>query len=365
VEMSAYSDLKILHHPGRLAQLRAGEQIAPAHLQLIISDLCSQSCNFCSYRWDGNVSNQLFHVLNNDGTKNHNPARFIPYQKITEILDDCRAMGVGAVQFTGGGEPTVHPRHLDTFNYALDCGLEIALVTHGVLLKPQTIETLTRAAWVRISLDAGTPETYAAIRGVPASQHGRALANLKAMCAARDRTGSNVVVGVGFVVTKDNWREVELATRAAKEAGADNFRISAVFQPDGDEYFKSFYDEAAALCRDTERLSEGRFRVVNMFGERLVDLRLGSPDYQTCSYMQFTTYIGADQNLYRCCTTAYNERGLVGSLKEQSFKDLWESQAKRDDFSGFDARGCERCMFNGKNRAINYAVSRPVHVNFV
>lgn len=363
--MSVYSDLKVLHHHDRLAQLRAGKQIAPVHVQLIISDLCSQGCNFCSYRWEGNVSNQLFHVLKPDGTKNHNPARFIPLEKIVEILDDCKQMGVAAIQFTGGGEPTVHPRFHDSLCAALDRGLEIALVTHGVLLKAQSIEMLTRATWVRISLDAGKPETYARIRRVPESQHGRALANLKSLCEARDRHKSAVVVGVGFVVTKDNWWEVKEAAQRAKDCGADNFRISAVFQPDGDEYFRGFHEDAASLCREVEQLSGPGFKVVNMFGDRLADLHLGNPDYQTCSYMQFTTYIGANLDVYRCCTTAYNERGRIGSLKEQRFAELWASEAKQMDFAAFDARGCERCMFNGKNRVINAAIETPKHVNFV
>jgi len=364
--MSVYSSLKFLHHADRLAVLRDGGQTVPVHAQLIISDLCSHACGFCSYRWEGNVSNQLFHVLGQDGKKNHNPARFIPYEKITEIIDDFAEMGVKAVQFTGGGEPTVHPRHHDAFKYAIDRGLQMSLVTHGVLLKPETIETLTRATWVRVSVDCGTPETYSAVRRVSASQFDRATANIAALCAARDRTGSKVVVGVGFVVTHDNWREVVQGASLAKSLGADNFRISAVFQPDGANYFAGFHAEASRLCREATALSEGRFKVVNMFGNRLSDLELGNPDYKTCGYMQFTTYIGGDQNVYRCCTTSYNEQGLIGSLKHQRFKELWESQAKRNDFDGFDAHGCKRCMFNGQNRAIEYAIqAEPLHVNFV
>lgn len=365
--MTVYSDLKILHHRDRLEAIRSGRQIVPVHVQLIISDLCSHACNFCSYRWDGNVSNQLFHVLNpKTGEKNHNPTRFIPYEKITEILDDCRDMGVRAVQFTGGGEPTVHPRHHDAFRYALDRGLEISLVTHGVLLKPETIETLTRAAWVRVSLDAGLSHTYSAIRRVSERQFFQAIANLESLCAARDRTRRPLVVGVGFVVTKDNWREVETAASVARAAGADNMRISAVFQPDGDRYFDEFYEQAAELCHKAEAWSNERFRVINMFGNRVDDLRLGHPDYRTCHYQQFTTYIGGTLDVFRCCNLAYNERGRIGSIKDQSFRQLWESQAKRDDFAGFDARGCPRCMFNSKNRTIAYAVEKdPPHVNFV
>lgn len=359
--MSVYSSLKFLHHPNRLAVLREGKQIAPVHAQIVISDLCSHSCSFCSYRWEGNVSNQLFHVLGQDGKKNHNPARFIPFEKICEIVDDFVAMDVKAVQFTGGGEPTLHPRHHDAFKYALDSGREISLVTHGVLLKPETIRTLTRATWVRVSLDAGTPKTYASVRRVAESQFHKATDNIRALCAAKTST----VIGVGFVVTKDNWKEVVQAAELAKELGADNMRISAVFQPDGADYFKGFYEAAATQCKIAESVSDEQFRVVNMFGNRLDDLSLGSPDYPRCGYMQWTTYIGGDLNVYRCCTTSYNSQGLIGSLKNQRFAELWNSQAKQDDFNRFDARTCDRCMFNSHNRAIEYATAPAQHANFV
>ncbi len=44
----------------------------------------------------------------------------------------------------------------------------------------------------------------------------------------------------------------------------------------------------------------------------------------------------------------------------------WESEEKKQNFSCFDARSCERCMFNNKNKIILYAIdSDPQHVNFV
>lgn len=361
-----YSALKVIHHPDRLAALRDGGQPAPVQVQLVISDLCNQSCGFCAYRWEGYTSNELFKVLRPDGTANHNPNRMIPYEKVVEILDDCAAMGVKAVQITGGGEPTAHPRHADIFRAVLERGLDLALVTNGVLLRDETIEILTRAKWVRVSIDAGSAEAYARTRRVDRWQFPRVVTKLFQLCARRNAGDSDLVVGVGFVVTKDNWREVVDATKLAKDLDADNIRLSAVFQPDDERYFDGFYDEAAALCREAEKLTDPGFRVFNNFGDRLGDLRQHAPDYERCGYQHFSTYIGGDQSVYRCCVQAYNPRGLIGSLKGQRFRDLWESQAKRDDFAAFDARGCERCMFNGKNRAIAYAAAKePAHVNFV
>lgn len=360
---SPYSPLKILHHPGKVQQLRLGVQPVPLQVQLIISDLCNQDCGFCAYRMSGYTSNELFKVVKPDGSVTNNPNRMIPPQKVQGILYDCSEMGVKAIQFTGGGEPTVHPNHGDFFKLTIGLGMDLALVTNGVRLKPEVLDTLGGAKWVRVSLDAATAETYATIRRVPGWHHREALKNIGEL--VKRRPGGDLLVGVGFVVTADNWHEVFLAAQIAKDLGVDNFRISAVFQNDGATYFAPFYERARDLCKQAAALSTPEFKVFNMFGDRVEDLEQANPDYNFCGYQHLNTYIGGDQNVYRCCNLAYNTRGLIGSLKEQRFKDLWLSQAKQQDFDEFDARNCERCMFNGKNRAIIAALQQPRHVNFI
>lgn len=357
-----YSPLKVFHHRKRLDLLREGYQPYPAHVQIILSDLCQQSCHFCAYRWDGYTTNELFHVLKDDGTKNHNPNRMLPTAKVYEVLDDCRSMGVGAVQFTGGGEPTLHPDHLDLFQATLDRGMSAALVTNGVVWKPETPKVLSRFAWVRFSLDSGCADTYANIRKSNLKTFDSVLSHIAELASI-----GGPIIGVGFVVTHENWREAYMACKLVRSLGVHNFRISAVFQPDDAEYFKDFFVEASALCRmAAEQLSTTTFKVFNRFGERVEDLTMAHPDYEFCGYQHFTTYIGGDQNVYRCCNLAYNPRGLIGSIKEQRFRDLWDSQEKQADFAGFDARGCPRCQFNGINRTIHYALDKnPTHKDFV
>lgn len=335
---SPYSPLKVFHHQDRLDALRRGEQPIPTQVQLIISDLCNHNCSFCAYRQDGYSSNQLFSVLRPDGTKNNNPNRMIAYDKVCEILDDCRDMGVQAVQITGGGEPTVHPQHEQIFRGVLDRGLELALVTNGARLTDSTMEVLAHAAWVRVSIDAGTAATYSSVREISPIAFDRTWANVRKLVNTRRRLNGKCRIGIGFVVTRENWQEVTAAAALARDAGVNNIRLSAFFQNDGAEYYKSFFDQAADECRRAEELSTPAFTVFNNFGERLHDLAEESPDYSFCGYQHFTTYIGADLNVYRCCVLAYNDQGKVGSLKNQRFADLWNSQAKQENFAHFDAR---------------------------
>ena len=342
--MSRYSTLKAFRFQDRLAGIESGTARAPVHVQIILSDLCNQACHFCAYRDPSYTSSQLFHI---DG--DYNPKRYLPFDKLIEVLDDCKAMGVRAIQYTGGGEPTVYPRFQDAVDAATDRGLQWALVTNGVLSKGRDFST---AAWIRVSLDAATPATYSRIRRVPEDHFHKA-------CQTIRRYGC----GVGFVVTPENWGEIVEATALARSLGASNIRIGAQFSSEDESLFDGFRSQASALAREAESLSEPGFEVVNRFDEKLAELEDGNPDYDRCRYQYFTTYIGADQNLYRCCVYAYNPHGFIGSIKERRFRDVWpEAHAS---FASFSARACERCQFQSINRSINDVLSHDPSEAFV
>lgn len=363
--MNPYSGSKVLFHGKRLESLRHGEQPNPTHVQLILSDLCNHDCSFCAYRMTGYTSNQLFGVQREDGTVNHNPNRMITTEKALEIVNSCATMGVRAIQFTGGGEPTVHPDHIEVFNQALSLGMQCALVSNGNRLQPGWQDVLPFFAWLRISVDAGTPETYAKVRRVKETAFSRVWANIEALRREIDAHCTPAVLGVGFVVTRENWQEMYECARHAKESGAHNVRIGAMFSQDGPRYYDGLQASIREIEDKTKELEGDGFQVFDLFGQRMDDLFQGAPDYEMCGFQHFTTYIGADLNVYRCCNTAYNERGLIGSLKDQTFDQMWASHQKRHAFETFDARGCERCQFNHINRTIIAATKAPTHVDFV
>ncbi|MFH1738508.1 MAG: SPASM domain-containing protein, partial [bacterium] len=142
--------------------------------------------------------------------------------------------------------------------------------------------------------------------------------------------------------------------------------ISALFQPQEAAYFRDFYAEAKEACREAASLATETFTVFNMFGERLQDLFASSPDYSFCGTSRMTTYLAADCTIYTCCMNAYNERGAIGSFKNQRLRDLWASDSLRDRLFALDATRCPPCMYNGKNAAIAYAMApHPLHVSFV
>lgn len=350
-----YSHDKAAWWGRNLQMLREGSHPAPVHVQLILSDLCNQDCPWCAYRMSGYTSNQLFSGPNGE----RNPNRMIEYEKAKEIIYDCWRMGVQAIQFTGGGEPTVHPRFWELLEYAQGFGSATALVTNGVRLTREKAAPIGKLSWIRVSLDSANRQTYAKIRNAPEWHFDAATEGIRIASA------SGAVVGVGFVITKDNWHETLDAAKLAKSLGAGNIRIGGVFQTEGASYFSEFGKEAMALAKEAEGLADGKFTVYNRFTEKLADLEQGPPDYGYCGYQRFTTYIGGDLSVYRCCVTSYNRQGFLGSLKDRRFYDMWLSKETASKLDSFDARTCERCQFNTINRGIIKMLEKPPHAEFV
>lgn len=360
----AYGNEKALWHLGKIAALRRGTQIVPAQVQLILSDLCSHGCRWCGYRRPDGLSSEQFGVYEH-GQLNMNPNRMIPAAKAIEILNDCAALGVKAVQFTGGGSPTLHPQCMEIFGHAQSLGLETALVTNGTLLRPGWETIYPAMAWVRVSIDAGRAETYGTIRQIHPSFFAKALHHVSLIRQAIDRKGSPCLLGAGYVITMDNWQELPEGVRLIKESGAHNVRLSAMFSTQGDRYYEDAIPAIEDMISKAMSYQDSTFHVVDMFGDRITDLQQ-APDYAFCGYEQFNMYIGGNLKIYRCCTTAYTLHGEVGDLSNQRLLDWFASAQKREAYGTFDARSCQVCQFNGKNRAILYAIDpAPTHVNFV
>lgn len=322
----------------------------------------------CAYRMPGYTSSQLFSGDAEQIRFPINPNRQIPTEKALEIVDSCAQLGVEAIQLTGGGEPSIHPGICEVIGRIRDYGLKWSLVSNGYSWPDGLFDRVPSASWVRISVDSANPDSYAQIRQTPRTAFDRVLGNITRMRAEIDAAETATTLGFGFVVTPENHSEVYEAARLAKNSGAHNIRFSAMFSQDGMKPYEGIAKNVQAgieLARSD--FEDDDFQIVGRFSLALANLRQARPDYERCAYQRFTTYIGGDLNVYVCCVYSYNEHGLIGSIRDRSFADFWRADETREFFEDFDARSCERCQFNDRNRALNAAIDaeRPDHVEFV
>ena len=55
----------------------------------------------------------------------------MPTEKVFQALESFKAIGVTGVEFTGGGEPSIHPHFKEIVRYAKDLGFSLGICTNA------------------------------------------------------------------------------------------------------------------------------------------------------------------------------------------------------------------------------------------
>lgn len=370
---NVYSALKIFCHEDILPKI-GKEVVAPRLIQIMPQNLCNHNCEFCSYRRSGNKNNVMF-----------DSKSFIPREKMLEILNDSKDIGVKSFEITGGGEPTIYPYFWEMITRMVKHEFDISIVSNGSNLKDEFIDILSsRLLWARISVDSGRIEDYMKIRRVTEKHWHRAWSSVAAL--RRRCSHPEFSLGVGYVITNDNYLGISEGVRMAKENGAHNIRISAAFTEKNLDYYKSSgfnsNTDFIKFCSHTANESkikyeDENFKVFNLFDERVDNMASSKQDYPFCMAKEVVCIIGGDSRVYTCCSLAFNHKGFVGDLSNRSFKDLWFSPETKAFFSNHDPRTLCNIMCLYQTRNENYlkfkdkdpkevlAGVKLKHVNFI
>lgn len=359
MELTPFTPLKLLRHSDRIDAMLRGELVYPVSVEMDLSNTCPHDCPFCSF---GTSSSQ--------GYRQKNWVQFSTPRAIT-LLEELHACGVKSITFTGGGEPLIHKEAATILEKAASLGLEFGVVTNGFLLKGAAQDIIAKhATFVRISLDAGTPETHQFTHGTPFLQLHQILANIR---ATREKAGPRLTIGASFCVMDQNWKEVYLAAKQVKDAGANYLEVRPTFPTDwrGDGWGQALApehvdDAKVEIAHARAHLDDTTFQVIGMI-ERFDQLAAPAKGYDTCRIGGLTTVIGADGRLWHCCVNRGIEFFNIASVKDKPFTEAWaEAQAKKMA-ERIDVSKCPRCRYDGFNRLLDRAFVNgdALHANFV
>jgi len=339
-----YSSLKIFHYQDKLDSLplKNKEIKAPIHIRVKPTNVCNHDCWYCAYK-----VNHL--QLGQDMVERD----FIPYEKMMEIVDDCKNMGVEALTFSGGGEPFVYKYFTETIKKVVANNISFASLTNGSRLDGEVAQLFAlHATWIRISIDGYDSKSYAKYRGVKENEFIKIIDNMRKFSKIKGRTCN---LGVSFIVDDKNYTKIYEFASLMKEIGVDSFKISPCIVDNSgsknNEYHKPFFQEAKTLSRKVkEDLEDKSFEVFESYH---LQLETFDKEYEWCPYSQINPVIGADMNIYSCHDKAYNlDNGLVGSIKDISFKNFWMND-KNKFFSINPSCDCNNhCVVDTKNKMI-------------
>ena len=348
---------KFGYYEKELRQFRQKQPVSLRRIQLDPVSFCNHDCGFCIYRYDRDEDmNALF-----------NKKDMLPFYKLIEIFDDCVDLGVKAIELTGGGEPTLHPRFSEILPALHDRDIEIGLVTNGAWRNKDidtNIENLKNAVWVRFSLDAATRDTHRKTHVSMPGHFEKAIEIIREL----SQPEHVVDVGISFIVQQLNYHELEDAVDLAEELGVKYIRIGGVV-------FEGERIDHIELCEEKHKDIELRIEKIrqedrgveiydNFSTRSLIEFeRYNEGD--TCYYSHLATVIGADGKLYVCCVWKYRPEGVIDDLYEKRLLDIWREGALNKFYQRFDiANKCDRCFLKPKNDHLHSLVNAE-HINFV
>lgn len=352
--VTPYSQLKIFHHKELLEKLETGERCNPLYIRIKPTNICNHNCYYCHYK-------NPYLTLDE-----YNPNDMIPRKKMLEIVDDMKKMGVKAVTFSGGGEPLVYPYIAETLGKILDAGIDLSIITNGSMLKGRNAELLTKAKWVRISIDSIDASNYAAIRGIGENALPDLLKNIEEFAKIKNK---ECELGINFVIGKENYMEIEQVATTMKTLGVNHVKFAPLFSNETEEYHKDFKDEVIRTLDELgRRLNDETYKIIDLYTSDFDNYEVFKRTYSRCPIKEFVCIIAANSKVYYCHDKAYLSDGCVCDLKNQSLEEGWNSDEVTKKFKEFDARKVckQHCVYDSRNVLINSYLDMDLnHVNFV
>jgi MoaA/NifB/PqqE/SkfB family radical SAM enzyme len=276
-------------------------------------------------------------------------------KKMFEILEDLSSIGVKAVTFSGGGEPLMHKDIVQIMQKTLDLSLDLSIITNGQNLAKERASVLRSAKWVRVSMDYSNGEQMKRFRNVPEKSFDSVMKNIGDFSAIKS---NDCDLAVNYIVHKNNFLGLYDFTKKLKDLGVENVRFSPM-------YVENFYDYHSAIASQVDAeldkiasLIDGRFSVNTTYNITPGTSHSKIRSYERCYIMQTVPVIGADLRVYACHNKAYDHSGLIGSIKDTSFKALWFSDATKELMHTFNAK--HKCMHECSNDRKNILINSVI-----
>tara|TARA_R100000664_G_C2759496_1_gene149357 strand:+ start:3544 stop:4605 length:1062 start_codon:yes stop_codon:yes gene_type:complete len=346
---------KVLHHPEKFTEWQnTGDTSGPVTVKVDLTNVCNHNCPGCID----------FDLIEND---NNN----LSMDMVENLLESFKKTGTIGINYTGGGEPTVHKKFTEIINKTHDAGYDIGLITNGSRFhKLPMEEILKKFTWIRISLDAYDQETHKRTHGTKA-KFDLTIKNIKKLVEIKQQQNLDVTIGVGFITNqfpdmdRNAWKFVELC----KNAKVDYVQMRPSFGFLYD-YESISSEELQTIFKKLKAYEEDNFSVYIDEGkyEKILSGTAERRTYNHCHAQSFkATSITATGDVYVCCSLSGVPKGWVGNIKIKNFHEIWDSDVRKKQLEKLDIKKCPAlCVGDNLNEFLDqFKNKKPVHKNFL
>lgn len=257
------------------------------------------------------------------------------------------------VDFTGGGEPTTHPRLPQMVRRAKEAGCEVGFSSNGTLLDRSLAEILVALGqdWISFSVDGATSETYERIR--QGAQFDTVVQNIQALheikAARASRAPKMMMV---FVMMKENFHELPTYVELANELGVEQiiFKNLDVILNDDDDQRRLFdhdgprIGELNTLIAETQQRAKALGLNVRLYFMQPQELPICEHDPLHNLFFNWQGYVSP------CITLSYAEQRVFngqqyvvpcqryGNINEEMLETIWSRSSYREFRQPYETR---------------------------
>ena len=307
----------------------------PTELQVEVTGACNLACRMCLVRYRPKLGKaegaMCFHTFKG-------------------IVDDLPALEKITLQ--GLGEPLLAPDLVSMVEYASARGIRTGFNTNGTFLTRERSERLVAAglAWLHISVDGASPQTYESIRDGSRFEDVRTNV-IDLVDVMRERDATSPAVSIVFVAMRRNIAELPELVRLTAEWGVGRLWVQNLSHSFSDTdpagRYREIRDFAAeeALWADPDANVEQTFAraaaVADELGVELRLPRLEEPDWRAgralgtpgCHWPFGSAYVTHDARVQPCCMVMGADRAVLGKVDGGGFRAVWYG----DDYRAFRA----------------------------
>lgn len=321
LRLSPLRDMAVSHQPGQ----KRPEERRWRLWQLESSISCNLNCIMCPWKDQreqtfkaGEMSEEIWEALR-------------PYLPETASID-----------FSGGGEPLLHPKLADWIREANAAGCRTGFLTNGLILNQEKSLQFIQSGvdWIGFSVDGATAEVYERIRRG---------ADFKALCKNINmvsdlRTSNKPLLIINHVMMPDNVQDLEKIVDLASDLGVSqiNFKQCDVIRGDYGRNYGLFASKETRKIREfknildkARRRAQKRQIQTTAFSFVPDELPVCAQDPRDSIFVRYDGYVAPCINLARGDKTSFLGNDVkmptvhYGRLQDQDLMELWETATCR------------------------------------
>lgn len=304
---------KLSHHFERVQAWEAGERIAPVSVDMALTRACGAMCAFC------------YAMVQEPQERSS-----VKVDSSLALLDDFKSIGVKSVSLISDGESTISKSYVPFIQHAASLGIDVGNATNAWEWGPEKIEAvLPHLTWVRFTVAAGRPESYAKImfKGPEHTQvFDKAMANIRYAVEYKKKHNLPVTLGIQMVLLPEYKDEIIPFSQLAIDLGVDYGVIKHCSDDEngslGVDYSK--YEPLYGTLDDAEKMSTEQTKIIVKW-EKIMDK--GKPSYSRFYGPQFLLQISGS-GLIAPSGMFFNAKFSklhIGNFTEERFIDMFKS----------------------------------------